>query len=67
MTTIKKQAVIFITGLAAILLVGIYGRNTRSNVEVVDQKVVTKKDLNTSSCDGATQWTPHGPYVGPVQ
>ena len=68
MKTIKKQAVIFITGLAVILLLGIFGRNTRTNVPIVsDQQIIADNDLQSYSCDGSTQWTPHGPYVGPVQ
>jgi hypothetical protein len=66
MTSLKKQGIIFLAGLIAILLIGLFGQNPRPKVGVADQKVVTNKDLNTSSCDDATQWTPHGPYVGPV-
>ena len=51
--TLKKQGLIFIAGLIGILLLGIFGNTP-------------EKQTQTSTCDGATQWTPHGPYVGPV-
>jgi hypothetical protein len=66
MTTFKKQGIIFLAGLTAILLIGIFGHSPQQRTGLTDQKVITDKDTKTSSCDDATQWTPHGPYVGPV-
>ena len=55
MTPLKKQGLIFIAGLMGILLLGIFGRAPQPSASP-----------ENSSCDGATQLTPHGPYVGPV-
>jgi hypothetical protein len=67
MISLKRQGIIFLAGLTAILLIGLFGQSPEPNVAVSDQNVVANKDLNAASCDGATQWTPHGPYIGPVR
>lgn len=67
MTTLKKQGLIFIAGLMGILLLGLFGRAPQPSASPDNSGLdLTEKQTQTSSCDGATQWTPHGPYVGPV-
>lgn len=67
MTTLKKQGLIFIAGLIGILLLGIFGNTPQPSASPVNSALdLTEKQTQTSSCDGATQWTPHGPYVGPA-
>lgn len=67
MGIIKKQGIIFLTGLIGILLLGIFRNNPRTMAALeTNPKENTEQKNQTSSCDGATQWTPHGPYVGPV-
>ena len=67
MTTLKKQGLIFIAGLIGILLLGIFGNTPQPSASPDNTGLdLTEKQTQTSSCDGATQWTPHGPYVGPV-
>ena len=66
MTTLKKQGLIFIAGLMGILLLGLFGRAPQPSASPDNSGLdLTEKQTQTSSCDGATQWTPHGPYVGP--
>jgi hypothetical protein len=68
MTTAQKQGVIFLLGLMAILLWEFYGPNRSSNISVEANIHDSSADvIEYSSCNGATQWTPHGPYVGPVE
>ncbi len=68
MTTLKKQGLIFIAGLMGILLLGLFGNTPRPSASLDQGGLdLSEKQTQTSSCDRATQWTPHGPYVGPVQ
>ena len=67
MTTLKKQGLIFIAGLIGILLLGIFGNTPQPSASPDNSGLdLTEKQTQTSTCDGATQWTPHGPYVGRV-
>ncbi len=66
MTTLKKQGLIFIAGLMGIILLGLFGRTPQPSASPDNSGLdLTEKQTQTSSCGGATQWTPHGPYVGP--
>jgi len=66
MTTVKKQGIIMIAGLITIVLLGVFGHSPQPNPSPADEQVIAKQDRSNATCDGATQWTPHGPYVGPV-
>jgi len=67
MDTIQKQGIIFLAGLVGLLLLGIFSNRPHPiSASETNNKVNTEQKNQTSSCDGATQWTPHGPYVGPV-